>query len=72
MNGKGDTFRKVDGPKYRQNHDDIFRPKEDDWDKRKINPLVHPCTDCPKDDTCGTPCTALALYDYRSKKSSKS
>lgn len=37
MNGKGDTFRKVDGPKYRQNHDDIFEPKGEDWDKRKIS-----------------------------------
>lgn len=23
--GKGDTYRKVDGPKYRDNHDKIFK-----------------------------------------------
>ena len=65
-NGKGDRYCKVDGPKYRSNHDDIFstKPKKPKYDPRP----EYPCDGCPKDDVCWYPCTALSLFQYREKK----
>jgi hypothetical protein len=72
QNGKGDGYRKVDGLKYRQNHDDIFKGKTDDGMAHGIvivdDPLVHPCPQCPYDDTCGMRCTSLAIHEYRLKQ----
>lgn len=76
MNGKGDNYRKVDDQKYRQNHDAIFgtlNKKTEELkttNSRDFEAPIHPCIDCPKDDTCGTPCTALALHAYRIKRRS--
>lgn len=44
---------------------------------RRLAPMMitpvpaHPCPGCPKDDTCGMRCTALALHEYRLKRKAK-